>query len=246
MKLAGAKLLSFAAMLCACIAGDSVGHALAVLHGRGYLARTVYAGTVSHGRVAARTFLRFDDEHGRATAASDHVRPRGQSVSSARFCESANELTPARNVGAIQSTAYDIALAQQIKADCPNAKLVLDFHYSDTWADPGHQSKPQNLAAAAIQDRTGEASDLPTLNTTVRNYTRDTLTAFQSAGVMPDIVQLGNETIGGMLWQTGATGGAAVGGRILYQNNTYTGLACRTTSRPRHRRTKVGVISEGC
>ena len=41
---------------------------------------------------------------------------------------------------------------------------------------------------------------------------------------MPDIVQLGNETTDGMLWQTGATGGAAVGGRILFQGVTYTGL----------------------
>ncbi len=53
--------------------------------------------------------------------------------------------------GAIQTTAYDIALAQQIKANAPGAKIVLDFHYSDTWADPGHQTIPaawsgQNLA----------------------------------------------------------------------------------------------------
>jgi arabinogalactan endo-1,4-beta-galactosidase len=127
------------------------------------------------------------------------------------------------NVGAIQSTAYDVALAQQIKADCPNAKLVLDFHYSDTWADPGHQSKPQNLGGGN-PGTDWRGLDLPTLNTTVRNYTRDTLTAFQSAGVMPDIVQLGNETTDGMLWQTGASGGAAVGGRILFQGVTYTGL----------------------
>src|SRR6476646_11040092 len=47
-----------------------------------------------------------------------------------------------QNFGAIQSQAYDIALAQQIKAHAPNAKLLLDFQYSDTWADPGHQTKP--------------------------------------------------------------------------------------------------------
>jgi arabinogalactan endo-1,4-beta-galactosidase len=127
------------------------------------------------------------------------------------------------NFGAIQSNAYDIALAQQIKADCPNAKIVLDFHYSDTWADPGKQFKPQNLGGG-IPASDWRSQDLPTLNTTVRNYTRDTLTAFQSAGVMPDIVQIGNETTGGMLWQTGATGGAAAGGRILFAGNTYPGL----------------------
>jgi arabinogalactan endo-1,4-beta-galactosidase len=127
------------------------------------------------------------------------------------------------NFGAIQSQAYDIALAQQIKTDCPNAKILLDFHYSDTWADPSHQSKPHNLNGdMPSSDWTG--MDLPTLETTVHNYTRDTLQSFQTAGVMPDIVQLGNETTDGMLWQTGATGAAAAGGRILFTGVSYPGL----------------------
>src|ERR1700678_1920490 len=44
--------------------------------------------------------------------------------------------------GAIQTTAYDISLAQQIKQDDPSAKFELDLHYSDTWADPGDQNIP--------------------------------------------------------------------------------------------------------
>jgi arabinogalactan endo-1,4-beta-galactosidase len=99
------------------------------------------------------------------------------------------------NYGAIQSQAYDIALAQQIKANCPNAKIMLDFHYSDTWADPGKQFIP---AAWATPTQT-----LAQLETTVQNYTQTTLAAFKTAGVMPDIVQLGNETTGGLLWPTG-------------------------------------------
>ena len=99
------------------------------------------------------------------------------------------------NVGAIQSQAYDIALAQQLKADCPNAKIVLDFHYSDTWADPGHQSLP---AAWATPSET-----LAQLESTVQTYTTSTLLAFKGAGVMPDIVQLGNETTAGIMWPTG-------------------------------------------
>jgi arabinogalactan endo-1,4-beta-galactosidase len=127
------------------------------------------------------------------------------------------------NIGAIQTNAYDIALAQQIKTNCPNAKIMLDFHYSDTWADPGRQNKPQNLGGGNPASDWRNL-DLPTLNETVREYTRDTLLAFQDAGVMPDVVQIGNETTGGMLWQTGATGGAAAGGRILFQGNSYPGL----------------------
>jgi len=107
------------------------------------------------------------------------------------------------NAGAIQTQAYDIALAQQIKAYAPNAKLLLDFHYSDTWADPGQQTKPAAWSSLSFSQ----------LQETVQTYTRDTLQAFQAAGVMPEMVQLGNETIGGMLWGTTAN---PAGGRIVF------------------------------
>jgi arabinogalactan endo-1,4-beta-galactosidase len=97
------------------------------------------------------------------------------------------------NVGAIQTTAYDIALAQQIKQNDPSARFELDLHYSDTWADPGHQTIP-----TAWQGQT-----LSQLQSTVYNYTLSTLNSFQAAGVMPDMVQIGNETDNGMLWPTG-------------------------------------------
>ncbi|HEY2827877.1 MAG TPA: glycosyl hydrolase 53 family protein, partial [Pirellulales bacterium] len=89
--------------------------------------------------------------------------------------------------------AYDIALAQQIKANAPGAKVMLDFHYSDTWADPSKQFIP-----AAWSGQT-----LSQLETSVTNYTQSTLQSFYDAGVMPDIVQLGNETTGGIMWPTG-------------------------------------------
>ncbi|HTQ40161.1 MAG TPA: glycosyl hydrolase 53 family protein [Pirellulales bacterium] len=126
------------------------------------------------------------------------------------------------NAGAIQTTSYDIALAQQIKTDDPDAKLLLDFHYSDTWADPGHQAKPSAWSSDA---------SLSTLESDVTIYTESTLNSFYSSGVMPNIVQIGNETTDGMLWQTGSSGAAAVGGRILYQGVTYTGLGL-TNNKP--------------
>ena len=101
--------------------------------------------------------------------------------------------------GAIQTTAYDISLAQQIKADDPSAKIELDLHYSDTWADPGHQSIPAAWSGDTLSQ----------LQTSVYNYTLNTLNSFKSAGVLPDIVQIGNETNNGMLWGTdGQPGGA--------------------------------------
>jgi arabinogalactan endo-1,4-beta-galactosidase len=121
------------------------------------------------------------------------------------------------NYGAIQTTAYDIALAQQIKADAPGAKILLDFHYSDYWADPGKQYKPWQSAAPWSTDTTQAQ-----LNTDVKNYTHDTLASFYAAGVMPDMVQVGNETTNGMLWQTGTigvNGAAGVGGKLLYSGS---------------------------
>src|SRR3954453_21664727 len=99
-----------------------------------------------------------------------------------------------QNFGAIQSQAYDIALAQQIKAHAPNAKFLLDFQYSDTWADPGHQTKP-----AAWASQTFAA-----LNSTVHDYTVSALTSMRNAGVKPDMVQVGNEVTNGMLWSDGS------------------------------------------
>ncbi|MBN2001925.1 MAG: glycosyl hydrolase 53 family protein [Anaerolineae bacterium] len=66
---------------------------------------------------------------------------------------------------------------------------VLDFHYSDDWADPGKQGIP-----AAWKDLT-EAELLDA----VYQYTYDTLTGLHAKGLMPDFVQVGNETNAGML-----------------------------------------------
>jgi arabinogalactan endo-1,4-beta-galactosidase len=139
------------------------------------------------------------------------------------------------NTGAIQTTAYDIALAQQIKTDDPSAKILLDFHYSDTWADPGRQTKP----AAWVGDAT-----LAALETDVTNNTTTTLNAFKTAGVMPDMVQIGNETTDGMLWQTGSSGAAAVGGRVLFQGVSYSGLGL-TSNKPTQTQTNQSWANFG-
>jgi arabinogalactan endo-1,4-beta-galactosidase len=111
--------------------------------------------------------------------------------------------------GAYQSTTSDIALMQQIKANDPNAAFELDLQYSDTYADPGHQTKP----AAWASDSQAQ------LNTDVHDYTLNTLTAFQNAGVMPNIVQIGNEINSGFLWNTASN---SAGGRITFNTNPVT------------------------
>jgi arabinogalactan endo-1,4-beta-galactosidase len=86
---------------------------------------------------------------------------------------------------------YTIALAQSAKA--MGFHFLLDFHYSDTWADPGKQFIPvawQGMTHAQLVQAVFE-------------YTRDTITSMRTAGVLPDMVQVGNEITNGMLWPDG-------------------------------------------
>jgi arabinogalactan endo-1,4-beta-galactosidase len=71
--------------------------------------------------------------------------------------------------------------------------VLLDLHYSDSWADPGQQATPrswQNLPATVLQD-------------SVYQYTRRVLRVLADQQATPDLVQVGNEINGGMLWPQG-------------------------------------------
>lgn len=89
------------------------------------------------------------------------------------------------------NTADVLAKAKRAKA--ANMRVLIDFHYSDTWADPGHQNKP---AAWANQD-------FNTLKASVRSHTVAVLTALKGENIIPEWVQVGNETNDGMLWNDG-------------------------------------------
>jgi len=97
-------------------------------------------------------------------------------------------------------TAETLALARRIHA--LDMALLLDLHYSDTWADPGHQAKP-----AAWMDMDGAE-----LETAVYTYTFNLITAFKAQGTLPHIVQIGNEISPGFLWNEGRVGDG-------YENN---------------------------
>jgi len=86
---------------------------------------------------------------------------------------------------------YTIALAQEAKSY--GFKFLLDFHYSDTWADPGKQYVP-----AAWKNLNFE-----TLTDSVYQYTKKVMNALTAAGVSPDMVQVGNEINNGMIWPQG-------------------------------------------
>ena len=78
-----------------------------------------------------------------------------------------------------------------IRAKSAGMKVLLDFHLSDTWADPGHQLVPKAWL--------GAVDNLPLLKDSVYNYVSKTLLDLNSEGLLPEIVQIGNETNRGIL-----------------------------------------------
>ncbi|KAA8997334.1 galactosidase [Affinibrenneria salicis] len=101
--------------------------------------------------------------------------------------------------GGDNDLATTLALAKRAKAQ--GMKLLLDFHYSDFWTDPGKQFKPKAWSRM----------DYEQLKTTIHDYTRDTIAAFKQQGVLPDMVQIGNEINGGILWPEGKSWGQGGG-----------------------------------
>ncbi|WP_245948329.1 glycoside hydrolase family 53 protein [Paenibacillus sambharensis] len=87
----------------------------------------------------------------------------------------------------------DRAAALAARAKSKGMSVMLTLHYSDSWADPGKQTKP-----AAWKNYTFQQ-----LMDAVYNHTRDVMFTMQSKGVTPDWVQIGNETNNGMLWEDG-------------------------------------------
>nr|WP_315172757.1 glycosyl hydrolase 53 family protein [uncultured Flavobacterium sp.] len=93
--------------------------------------------------------------------------------------------------GGWNNQADVIAKAKRAKA--AGMRIMIDFHYSDTWADPANQTKPAAWSTHNISQ----------LYTDVWNHTVTVLTAIKSAGITPEWVQVGNETNNGMLWNEG-------------------------------------------
>lgn len=93
----------------------------------------------------------------------------------------------------------DDVLVKARRADALGLRVMIDFHFSDTWADPGSQTIP-----AAWADY-----DLSEMKNAVSNHVSEMLTKLQQYGVEPEWVQIGNETRTGMLWPLGEIGNGA-------------------------------------
>jgi arabinogalactan endo-1,4-beta-galactosidase len=84
-------------------------------------------------------------------------------------------------------------VAKAVRAKNLGFRIMIDFHFSDVWADPGHQTKPAAWANL----------NFDSLSNTLYSYTLQVMDTLQTNGVSPSWVQVGNETNDGMLWEDG-------------------------------------------
>lgn len=96
--------------------------------------------------------------------------------------------------GVCQDLDYVVKLAKRIKAQ--GFALMIDFHYSDSWADPAKQFTPKEWLSLSDTE----------LYAKIYSYTKDCLQKLNAANATPDFIQTGNEISYGMLW--GAEGGS--------------------------------------
>jgi len=86
---------------------------------------------------------------------------------------------------------YNLNLTK--RAQDAGLKVYLDFHFSDTWADPGHQTTPSAWKNYDIDD----------LSYALYNYTKDTMDSFHRSSLSLSLVSIGNEITNGLLWPLG-------------------------------------------
>ncbi len=87
----------------------------------------------------------------------------------------------------------DETVAMAIRAKRWGMRIMINFHYSDSWADPGKQNKP----------KAWEVLDFVDLKEALYDYTYDVMSALKTAGINPEWVQVGNEIPSGILYPEG-------------------------------------------
>jgi len=131
--------------------------------------------------------LNYKDEDGNSVELLDFVRSKGTNLVRLKLWH-----TPQDGQNGLEDVK---TYAQKIKAH--NMDFLLDFHYSDYWADPGTQTPPvawQNM-------------NIDQLKVAIYNYTKDVVQQLKAQNTLPDIIQIGNETDSGFLWDFGRVWG---------------------------------------
>ena len=164
-----------AALLCAVVAAPAPASAATTL--------TMLGADVSTLQRSVDLGARYYNASGTAADALDILKSAGVNYARLRIWNN-----PASGYN---NKAKVLLQAKALKAK--GLKILIDFHYSDTWADPGKQYKP------AVWN----SHSLSQLGTDVYNYTYDVCTSLKAQGTTPDSVQIGNEINVGMLWPEG-------------------------------------------
>lgn len=110
------------------------------------------------------------------------------------FVQPAHASAEDKGQGVCQDLDYIVPLAKRVKQ--AGLRLLLDFHYSDSWADPAKQWTP----------RAWQGLDDETLADSLAQYTRRVLRRLKAEGATPDLIQTGNEISYGMLWGAASEG----------------------------------------
>lgn len=171
---------------------------------------------VSEGKGAQDAGVVFKDTNGRTRHYLDIFRAHGY-----RWARCRINVNPNGTIGLLQTTDYVKSLMSEAKRR--GFKLLLDFHFSNWWADPAHQETP----AAWV------GQDINALTATLGSYVTQVMQAMIAANAWPDMIQIGNETDSGMLWPLGGpwNGGSWENYRQLH-NAAYDAVAAARGSRP--------------
>ena len=123
------------------------------------------------------------------------LKDHGTNLVRVRLWHNPQWLAPLNN-GKLYSDLFDVEKTIQ-RAKNAGMAVNLDLHYSDTWADPDHQTIPVAWNGLSLEK----------LKDSVYNYTMSVLNYFKSKNLTPEMIQVGNETNQGMLWPVGKTTG---------------------------------------
>lgn len=134
----------------------------------------------------------YRDSTGRRIDLLDYAHRWGWNMVRVRlFVDPRNASAQAKGEGVCQDLPYVLNLCRMAKRH--HLGIMLDLHYSDTWADPSHQTVPrrwQGLEVFALRD-------------SVYSYTTHVLEAMKRNHVEPELIQVGNEITYGMMWPVG-------------------------------------------
>jgi arabinogalactan endo-1,4-beta-galactosidase len=135
------------------------------------------------------TGYKFYDKDGKETDCLQLLKDRGINSSRLRVGVNPNDDKASGHC------SKEETIIMALRAQKMGMRVMINFHYSDSWADPAKQFKP----------KAWEKHSFPELLDDVYNHTFDVISSLKKAGVTPEWVQVGNEIPGGMLWPDGST-----------------------------------------